>query len=80
MVRIDLSRSATMFRGTMLSARELDAVRQIEDVVRLSRVRRIEAGRIVLERGETETDPDVLHVDCTALVSFAIGSELRVGS
>lgn len=67
MVRIDPSRPATMFRGTMLSARELDAVRQIEDVVRLGRVRRIEAGRIVLERGETETGPDVLHVDCTAL-------------
>ena len=56
-----------MYRGTMLSARELEAVRQIEDVVRLGRVRRIEAGRIVLERGETETGPDVLHVDCTAL-------------
>ncbi len=56
-----------MYRGTMLSARELEAVRQIEDVVRLGRVRRIEAGRIVLERGETRTGPDVLHVDCTAL-------------
>jgi hypothetical protein len=65
MMRIDPSRPVTMFRGTMLSARELDAVRQIEDVVRLGRVRRIEAGRIVLERGET--DQDVLHVDCTAL-------------
>ena len=67
LVRIDPSRQATMYRGTMLSTRELDAVRQIEDVVRLGRVRRIEAGRIVLERGETETGPDVLHVDCTAL-------------
>jgi hypothetical protein len=56
-----------MFRGTMLSARELESLRQIEHVVRLGRVRRIEAGRIVLERGETETGPDVLHVDCTAL-------------
>ncbi len=56
-----------MYRGTMLSARELDALRQIEDVVRLGRVRRIEADRIVLERGETETGPEILHVDCTAL-------------
>ena len=31
------------------------ALRQIEDVVRLGRVRRIEADRIVLERGEVET-------------------------
>jgi hypothetical protein len=51
----------------MLSARELDALRQIEDVVRLGRVRRIEADRIVLEQGETATSTDVLHVDCTAL-------------
>jgi len=67
LARIDPSAPATMFRGTMLSAGELAALRQIEDVVRLGRVRRIEAGRIVLERGEAETGPDVLHVDCTAL-------------
>ena len=41
-------------------------LRQIDDVVRLGRVRRIEADRIVLEQGETDTGPDVLHVDCTA--------------
>ncbi|MBV9311738.1 MAG: NAD(P)-binding protein [Solirubrobacterales bacterium] len=67
LVRIDPSRPATMYRGTMLSATELEAVRQIEDVVRLGRVRRIEADRIVLEQGETRTGPEVLHVDCTAL-------------
>jgi hypothetical protein len=36
-------------------------------VVRLGHVRRIEADRIVLERGEVETGSDMLHVDCTAL-------------
>ena len=66
-VRIDPSWPATMYRGTMLSRRELEALRQIADVVRLGRVRRIEADRIVLERGETESGTDVLHVDCTAL-------------
>ncbi len=66
-VRIDLSWPATMYRGTMLSARELDGLRQITDVVRLGRVRRIEADRIVLEHGETKTGTDVLPVDCTAL-------------
>jgi hypothetical protein len=55
-----------MFRGTMLSAHELEALRQVEDVVRLGRVRRIERDRMVLEHGEVETRPDVLHVDCTA--------------
>lgn len=67
LVRIDPAWPATMYRGTMLSARELAAVRQIENVVRLGRVRRIEADRIVLERGETKTGPGVVHVDCTAL-------------
>ena len=67
LVRVDPSWPATMYRGTMLSAREVHALRQIGDVVRLGRVRRVEADRIVLERGSTETDTDVLHVDCTAL-------------
>ena len=66
-MRIDPAWPATMFRGTMLSAPELQALRQIADVVRLGRVRRIEPGRIVLDRGESQTARDVLHVDCTAL-------------
>ena len=65
--RIDPTRPATMYRGTMLSTRELAALRQIQDVVRLGRVRRIEADRIVLDQGEAGTGPEVLHVDCTAL-------------
>jgi len=67
LIRLDPSCPATMYRGTMLSARELDALRQIENVVRLGRVRRIEADRIVLEQGEIPTGPGVLHVDCTAI-------------
>jgi hypothetical protein len=67
LMRIDPSWPATMYRGTMLSRRELAALRQITDVVRLGRVRRIEPDRIVLERGETATTTDVLHIDCTAL-------------
>ncbi len=66
LARIDPSEPATMYRSTMLSARELQALRQIEDVVRLGRARLIEADRIVLERGEVETGREVLHVDCTA--------------
>jgi hypothetical protein len=66
LARIDPSQPATMYRSTMLSTRELQALRQIEDVVRLGRARLIEADRIVLERGEIETGREVLHVDCTA--------------
>ena len=66
LVRIDPSHPATMFRGTMLSATELAALRQIADVVRLGRVRRVEPDRIVLEQGERPTGRGVLVVDCTA--------------
>ncbi len=66
LVRIDPSAPATMYRITMLSPAELDALRQIEDVVRLGHVRRIEGDRIVLAHGETETGSTVVHVDCTA--------------
>jgi NAD(P)-binding Rossmann-like domain len=67
LLRIDPSQPATMYRGTMLSTRELEALRRIEDVVRLGHVRRIEIDRIVLDHGEVETARDVIHVDCTAL-------------
>ena len=66
LVRIDPSAKATMYRITMLSPTELDQLRQIEDVVRLGHVERIERDRILLANGETETGPDVVHVDCTA--------------
>ena len=67
LVRIDPTWPATMYRGTMLSAGELAALRQIEDVIRLGRVRRIDADRLVLDHGEIEMATDWLHVDCTAL-------------
>ena len=67
MSRIDRTSPATMYRGTMLSANELSAMRQIEEVVRLGRVRSIESDRMVLEQGETPTSSEVLHVDCTAI-------------
>ena len=66
LVRLDPSARATMYRITMLSPGEIDALRQIDDVVRLGYVRRIEGDRILLTQGETDTSPDVLHVDCTA--------------
>ena len=67
LVRIDPGVWPTMFRATMLSQPELEDVRQIEDVVRLGRVRSIEADRLVLDDGEVSTGSDVLHVDCSAI-------------
>jgi NAD(P)-binding Rossmann-like domain len=81
LVRIDPAWPATMYRGTMLSSRELDAVRQIKDVVRLGRVQRIEAERVLLERGEAATRPEVVHIDCTAFgLNNALGTPIFQGS
>ena len=66
LLRLDPSEPATMYRGAMLSAHEVRALRQVEDVVRLGHVLRVDVDRIVLERGEIATGPDVVHVDCTA--------------
>ena len=66
LLRIDSSRPAAMFRGTMLSSPELQSLRQIQDVVRLGRVRRIEPDRILLTHGEVETGRSTVGVDCTA--------------
>lgn len=65
-VRIDPSVRPTMFHGATISGRELAALRRIRNVVRLGRVSRIGCERITLERGEIETGPGVLHVDCSA--------------
>jgi len=67
LLRLDPSWPATMYRGTMLSRSELDSLRQIENVIRLGRVRSIAPDRIVLEEGEVPTGHDVLRVDCTAI-------------
>ena len=66
LLRLDPSEPAEMYRATMLSDHEVRSLRQIEDVVRLGRVRRIERDRLVLENGEVATGADVVHVDCTA--------------
>lgn len=66
LARIDPAVRATMYRGTMLSPGELEAIRRIEDVVRLGHVRRIGPDRMILDHGEVETSDDMLHVDCTA--------------
>ena len=67
LMRIDPGVWPTMYRTTMLSQQELEVLRDIEDVVRLGRLRSIDANRIVLDDGEVPTGSDVLHVDCSAI-------------
>ncbi|QEC50427.1 hypothetical protein FSW04_24470 [Baekduia soli] len=66
LLRIDPSAPASMYRAAMLSGAELEALREIDHVVRLGRVRRIEADRVLLERGQVAAGTSVIHVDCTA--------------
>jgi len=67
LMRIDPGVWPTMYRATMLSQPELEELRHIEDVVRLGRVRSIDADRLVLDDGEVPTGSEVLHVDCSAI-------------
>jgi hypothetical protein len=66
MLRVDESVTPTMFRGPTVSAAEIEMLRRIDGVVRLGRVRRIEADAIVLDAGSILTTPDTLHVHAAA--------------
>jgi hypothetical protein len=65
-MRVDRQTPATMFRGAVVSEGELALLRQIENVVRMGRVRRIERDRIVLDEGTVPTGPGSLHIHCAA--------------
>ncbi len=65
-LRFDEAVEPTMFRGSTMSKRELEQGRQIENVVRLGRVRRISATEVTLDEGSLPTDPGQMYIDCTA--------------
>ncbi|MBA8806415.1 NAD(P)/FAD-dependent oxidoreductase [Promicromonospora sukumoe] len=54
------------FRCATVSSTELDQLRQIEDVVRLGRVRRIDSAGAHLEGGTIPTPHGTVYVDCSA--------------
>jgi hypothetical protein len=66
LLRIDPRVVPTMFRGAVVSEAELGLLRQIEDVIRLGHVRRIERDEVVLDRGRVPTDARTVHVHCAA--------------
>jgi len=66
LLRLDSAVEPTMFRGAIVSPAEHTSLQQIQRVVRLGRVRRIDTDRIVLDEGELATDRGTIHVDCTA--------------
>ena len=66
-LRVDPTVMPTMLHGAILSEVELALLRQITDVVRLGRVRRIGRGSMLLDQGEVATPPDAVHVHCAAV-------------
>jgi len=64
--RIDTSVEPTMYRMAILSDREMETLRGIDQVIRAGHVRRIATDRIVLDDAEVPVRRDSLFVDCTA--------------
>ncbi|MFK7830309.1 MAG: NAD(P)/FAD-dependent oxidoreductase [Congregibacter sp.] len=65
-VRIDPSVAPEMFHGATISLAELEALRQIKDVVRLGRVTHLGPDKIQFQQGSLPAHPKNLYVDCSA--------------
>jgi hypothetical protein len=66
LLRIDTMVRPTMYRCSTVTRAELEQLRRITNVIRMGRVRRIDADRIVLDEGSVSTSLDTVHIDCTA--------------
>lgn len=66
LLRLDANIQPGMFHGAVVSKAELAELRQIENIVRMGRVQRIEKDCIVLALGTVASDPDRLYIDCSA--------------
>jgi len=66
LLRIDRAIQPTKYSGATVTGAEISALRRIEGIVRLGRVRRVERDAIVLDEGTVPTSADVLHVHCAA--------------
>jgi len=65
-LRVDPNVMPTMGHGAIVSEAELALLRQIQDVVRLGYVRRIERQRMVLDQGEVPVAEDTVYVHCAS--------------
>ena len=64
--RIDPKVTPRAYHCAILSDAELGQLRRIPGIVRMGRVRSIDADHIVLDEGSIATSPRTLHVDCSA--------------
>ena len=69
--RIDKTRAPTMMHMAVTSEGEVEALARVRNVIRMGHVRRIEAGRVILESGEVAIAQDALIIDCAASAAAA---------
>jgi len=65
-VRIDKNTRPQMFHGATISQAELNALRQLKNIVRMGHVTKIEPSLISLKQGTVPTTPNTVHIDCSA--------------
>ncbi len=66
LIRLDPNQKPTMYRCATVTTSELDALRTIENVIRLGRVKAVTDTEVILDEGRLPTDERTLHIDCTA--------------
>jgi hypothetical protein len=66
LLRLDPSVAPSMYHGATFTVAERERLATIENVVRLGRIKTIDASEIELERGTIPTDRKQVHVDCSA--------------
>lgn len=66
MLRIDPNSSPRMFHYATISTGEVELLRTIKQVVRMGRVKAIDATRMTFEQGDYPLTANAIYIDCTA--------------
>ncbi len=73
--RIDPDTWPTKFHAAVCSSAELQALRQVENVVRAGHVTRLAPGRMTLQDAQIDVPDGALFVDCTASAGAILGAD-----
>ncbi len=66
LLRVDPTRTPTMFHFATVTPAEVQVLRRIRNVVRMGRVQAVGTDHMVLTEGRVDVEPGTLFVDCTA--------------
>lgn len=66
LIRFDDKVKPTMYRCATVTTEELEQLRRITNIVRQGRVKSLQAGKMVLDKGEVALPGETLFVDCSA--------------